>query len=543
MAFEQLMQHMQHSLGGLSVHLNPQAVLDIQQHYLQEMQALWQGAWQTHESRDRRFKHPSWQSNPIAAYQVAQYELQSRTMQALADQLQGSPKAVERVRFAIEQWLAAAAPSNFLASNPEALEKALQTQGASLIQGMQNLMHDAAQGHLSMSDESQFEVGRNLATTAGQVIYRNPYFELIEYTPKTPKVQATPLLMVPACINKFYILDLQAQNSLVRYAVENGIRTYIISWRNPDAEIADASWENYVEDVVIRAIQITSELAPNGQVNTLGFCIGGTILSNALAVLQARGDSPVASATFLTTLIDFEHTGVLNIFVDEALVQLREMQLAQGGLLNGQDLATTFSFLRPNELVWNYWVSNYLNGDTPAPFDLLYWNTDSTHVPGPMYSWYLRHTYLENQLCQPNALTVCGASIDVSQLDLPVYSYASRDDHIVPLEGAYQSMKTLKKAQRRFVVGASGHIAGVINPASANKRSHWIGPNPANGRYPAKVQDWLAKAQEQPGSWWTDWMHWLQSHSGAKVAAPKAHGSPAYPPLEAAPGRYVKVKI
>ena len=542
MQFDSLLQNLSQTLGKNQLTIDPSALQALQTEYLQAMQKLWLGGWQ-HASKDRRFRHESWAKNPIAAFQVAQYELQAQTMTALAGKLQGNAKALERVRFAVEQWLAAAAPSNFLASNPEALEKAAQTQGQSLMQGLQNLLGDVQRGHLSMTDESQFEIGKNLATTPGQVIYRNEFFELIEYAPQTAKVQATPLLMVPACINKFYILDLQAHNSLVRYAVENGIRTFIVSWRNPDESIAHTTWENYVNDVVLKAIEITAELSPSKTVNTLGFCIGGTILSNALAVLAARGDKRVASATFLTTLVDFQNTGVLDLFIDEALVQMREMQIGEGGLLDGRDLATTFSFLRPNELVWNYVVGNYLKGETPPPFDILYWNVDSTNVPGPMYTWYLRKTYLENQLCQPGALTVCGEKIDLAHIDVPVYYYASREDHIVPLQGAYNSMKRLKKAKRRFVVGASGHIAGVINPASANKRNYWLGANPARGNYAETADDWLAAAKEMPGSWWSDWMAWLQAQSGKAVAAPKKAGNAKYAPMEAAPGSYVKVRI
>ncbi len=548
MQFDDFLKTLGQSTGQHSLFIDPADLQALQQQYVRDMMALWSpgasaNAAASTPSKDRRFGHASWQSNPFAAFQVASYQLQAKTMTAMADKLQGSPKALERVRFAVQQWLDAMSPANFLATNPEALQKAIDSKGQSLHQGMQNLLGDIQRGHVSMTDESQFEIGKNLATTPGQVIYRNDFFELIEYTPQTPKVHATPLLMVPACINKFYILDLQAHNSLVRYAVENGIRTYIVSWRNPDEELAHATWEHYVQDVVLQAISITASLSPTKTVNTLGFCIGGTILSNALAILAARGDHRVASATFLTTLLDFQHTGMLDMFIDEAMVQLRELQIGKGGLLSGKDLSATFSFLRPNELVWNYVVGNYLKGETPPPFDLLYWNVDSTHVPGPMYTWYLRHTYLENQLCQPGALTVCGEKIDLSQIDMPVYYYASREDHIVPLEGAYQSMKKLKKAKRRFVVGASGHIAGVINPASANKRNYWLGANPARGNYAATADDWMASAQSHAGSWWTDWMTWLQAQSGKLVAAPKKAGSAKYAPIETAPGSYVKMRI
>ncbi|MDP2771552.1 MAG: alpha/beta fold hydrolase, partial [Giesbergeria sp.] len=383
---------------------------------------------------------------------------------------------------------------------------AIETKGESIAQGMANLLHDMRQGHVSMTDESLFEVGRNVATTEGAVVYENELFQLIEYKPLTDKVYERPFLLIPPCINKFYILDLQPENSLIRYAVEQGQRTFVVSWRNPDASLEHKTWDDYVEHGAIEAIDVVQQISGVPQINALGFCVGGTILSNALAVLAARGKDPVASATFLTTLIDFTDTGILDVFINEAFVQFRELQMGQGGMMKGQDLASTFSFLRPNDLVWNYVVGNYLKGETPPPFDLLYWNSDSTNLPGPFYAWYLRNMYLENNLIKPGKLTVCGEKIDLGKVKLPAYVYGSREDHIVPINAAYASTQVLP-GKKRFVMGASGHIAGVINPPAKGKRSHWIR---ADGKLPKTLDAWLEGAQEHKGSWWTDWSGWLK---------------------------------
>ncbi len=344
---------------------------------------------------------------------------------------------------------------------------------------------------------------------------------------------------MPPCINKFYILDLQPENSLIRYANEQGHRVFVVSWRNPDESLAQATWDDYIEQAAIEAIHRVQEISGSPQINTLGFCVGGTILSTALAVLAARGEKPAASVTLLTTFLDFSDTGILDIFVDEPMVQYREMQLGKGGLLPGGDLASTFSFLRPNDLVWNYVVGNYLKGETPPPFDLLYWNSDATNLPGPFYAWYLRNTYHENKLAEPDALTVCGEKIDLRRIDIPAYVYGSREDHIVPIGGAYASTQILP-GKKRFVMGASGHIAGVINPPAKNKRSHWIR---ADGKLPKTQAEWLAGAQEHPGSWWTDWSQWLKGHAGKQIPAPKTYGKgKAYQAIEPAPGRYVKAR-
>jgi polyhydroxyalkanoate synthase subunit PhaC len=321
----------------------------------------------------------------------------------------------------------------------------------------------------------------------------------------------------------------------VRHLVSEGHRTFVVSWRNPDESLQEKTWDDYIEHAAICAIEKTAALTKQKQINALGFCVGGTILGTALAVLAARKQKPVASATFLTTFLDFSDTGILDIFIDEASVKMREQQYASGGLLKGQELASTFSFLRPNDLVWNYVVGNYLKGETPPPFDLLYWNSDATNLPGPFYAWYLRNTYLENNLRKPGKLTVCGQKLDLSKIDIPVYIYGSREDHIVPIGGAYASTQILS-GKKRFVMGASGHIAGVINAPAAKKRSHWIGKE---GHFPATQAEWLKTAKEHPGSWWTDWFTWLRPQAGKFIAAPRTYSAKA---IEPAPGRYVKAK-
>ena len=525
--------------AGHPVSFEPARMVEIQSTYLKEMGELWNQGMSVKPQGDRRFTGEAWANNPVAAFSAAAYLLNARTLMAMADAVQGDAKTRSRVRFAVQQWIDASSPSNFLAFNVEAQKKAIDTQGESIAKGVANLLHDMKQGHVSMTDESVFEVGKNVATTEGAVVFENELFQLIEYKPLTAKVYERPFLLVPPCINKFYILDLQPSNSLIRYSVEQGHRTFVVSWRNPDESMAQKTWDDYIEDAVIEAIRVTQDITGAESINALGFCVGGTMLSNALAVLAARGEEPVNSATFLTTLIDFTDTGILDVFIDENFVKYREAQFAKGGLMPGRDLATTFSFLRPNDLVWNYVVGNYLKGESPPPFDLLYWNSDATNLPGPYYAWYLRQTYLENNLVKPGAVTVCGQPIDFRQVKIPVYVYGSREDHIVPIGGAYASTQVLP-GKKRFVMGASGHIAGVINPPASGKRSHWTGP--AN-KFPADVNDWIASATEHKGSWWTDWSEWLKPLAGKQIAAPKTYGKgKTYAAIEPAPGRYVEAR-
>ncbi|EJL75617.1 class I poly(R)-hydroxyalkanoic acid synthase [Variovorax sp. CF313] len=519
--------------------IDPEKLQSIQQQYMAEATELWRQGFGAKPEGDKRFAGDAWGRNPLSAFSAAVYLLNGRTMLGMAEAIDADEKTKARLRFAVEQWMAASSPSNSLAFNAEAQKKAIDTQGESIAKGIQNLLHDMKQGHVSMTDESAFEVGRNVATTEGAVVFENEFFQLLEYKPLTPKVYERPFLLVPPCINKFYILDLQPENSLIRYANEQGHRVFVVSWRNPDESMDKATWDDYIENAAIKAIHTVQEISGSNQINTLGFCVGGTILSTALAVLAARGEKPAASVTLLTTFLDFSDTGILDIFVDEQMVAYREMQLGKGGLLPGGDLASTFSFLRPNDLVWNYVVGNYLKGETPPPFDLLYWNSDATNLPGPFYAWYLRNTYHENKLAKPNALTVCGQKIDLGNIDIPAYIYGSREDHIVPIGGAYASTQLLP-GKKRFVMGASGHIAGVINPPAKKKRSHWIRDD---GKFPKTQAEWLAGAQEHPGSWWTDWAQWLKGHAGKQIPAPKAYGNgKAYKAIEPAPGRYVKAR-
>ncbi len=532
------------AMAAANLHFSPEKLQELQQQYLKDAAELMTQGVMAHPptSDDKRFSSAAWASNPVAAFTAAMYLLNSRTLLGLTDALQADAKTRNRLRFAVEQGLAAAAPSNFLAFNAEAQQKAIETKGESIAKGMQNLLHDVRQGHVSMTDESLFTVGKNVATTEGAVVFENELFQLLEYKPLTDKVFERPFLLVPPCINKFYILDLQPENSFIRYAVAQGHRTFVISWRNPDESLATKTWDDYIENAVIKAIAVTSEIAgkagTDDAINALGFCVGGTLLTTALAVLAARGEKPVASATLLTTLLDFQDTGILDVFIDEAFVQFREKEMGQGGLMKGRDLASTFSFLRPNDLVWNYVVGNYLKGETPPPFDLLYWNSDATNLPGPLYAWYLRNTYLENKLIKPGQASTCGEKIDLRLLDLPVYVYGSREDHIVPIGGAYASTQVLP-GEKRFVMGASGHIAGVINPPAKNKRSHWIR---ADGVLPKTHDAWLEGATEYPGSWWTDWASWLKTHAGKQIAAPKSYGRGKYKASIPAPGNYVLAK-
>jgi polyhydroxyalkanoate synthase subunit PhaC len=524
---------------------DPAMLQELQQSYMTQVQSLWaHGAQAQPVVGDRRFASQAWAHNPTASFSAQHYLLNARVLMGMADAVQGNTKARAKVRFAVEQWLAATAPSNFMALNPDAVQKAIDTQGESIGKGIQNMLADIKQGHMSMTDESQFDIGRNVATTEGAVVFENEIFQLIEYKPLTAKVFEKPYLVVPPCINKYYILDLQPANSLVRHLVAQGHRTFVVSWRNPDESMAQTTWDDYIEQGAIKAIATCASIAGAKQINALGFCVGGTILSTAIGVLAARGQAtkgrplPVASATLLTTFLDFSDTGILDIFIDEQFVKYRESQLGQGGLLKGQELASTFSFLRPNDLVWNYVVGNYLKGETPPPFDLLYWNSDSTNLPGPMYTWYLRNTYHENNLVKPGFVTVCGEKLDLRKVDIPVYLYGSREDHIVPIGGAYASTQVLP-GKKRFVMGASGHIAGVINPPAAKKRSHWVGKD---GVFPKTHEEWLKTATEVPGSWWDDWCAWVKPYAGKLIAAPKSYGNAKFNVIEPAPGRYVKAK-
>jgi polyhydroxyalkanoate synthase len=529
--------------SGLSI--SPQRLAGLQDGYLKAMTALWNDFMTRPERaaapiRDPRFSDPAWQENSLASFAARAYLINAQFMNELAASVEADPKLKARVRFAVSQWVDAAAPSNFLAFNPKAQKRLAETKGSSLADGLQNLLNDVAKGKISQSDEAAFEIGRNVATSEGAVVFENDLIQLIQYKPLTATVRARPFVIVPPCINKFYILDLQSENSLVRFCVERGNTVFLVSWRNPGPDQGDLTWDDYVGRGPIAALNAVREISGADKVNALGFCVGGTLIATALSVMRAQGDDPVASLTLLTSLLDFSDSGILDVFIDETYVRMREETIGKGGLMPGRDLANTFSSLRANDLVWNYVVSNYLEGRAPPAFDLLYWNGDSTNLPGPMYSWYLRNTYLENNLVAPNKVRTCGVPVDLGRIEVPTYVFAAREDHIVPWKGAYASARALSgvpAGQLQFVLGASGHIAGTINPASKNRRNHWINDR---SNLPERPDDWLDSAQEMPGSWWIHWDRWLSARGDGEVGAPEGYGSPSYPVIEAAPGRYVR---
>ncbi|MEI7446720.1 MAG: class I poly(R)-hydroxyalkanoic acid synthase, partial [Burkholderiales bacterium] len=515
-------------------------LVTLQNEYATRLQKMWSDFLAADGTApqlgDKRFASPEWTKQTPYAWSAAMYLLNADFMQRMADAVEADPRTRDRIRFFTQQWVDALSPANFLPTNPEAQQKLLDSNGESLRHGVENLLADIAKGHISMTDENAFEVGRNIGTSKGAVVFRNDVIELIQYTPSTPTVGQRPLLLVPPFINKYYILDLQPENSFVAHAVAKGHTVFLVSWINAQAENARLTWDDYIERGTAEAIRRVQAISKSRTINALGFCVGGTILATTLAALAARGQRPVESLTLMTTLLDFSEPGVLGVFIDPAQVAWREQTLGDGGLMTGQELATTFSFLRPNDLVWNYVVANYLKGEAPPPFDLLYWNSDSTNLPGPLYAWYLRHMYLQNELRIPNRLTCIGQQVDLGRIDVPTYVFGAKEDHIVPWRAAYASTQLLSN-DVRFALGASGHIAGAINPASKNRRSYWVGES-----LPPSPDDWLAGATEMPGSWWNDWAAWLEGFKGGTRPAPASLGDADHPPLEPAPGRYVKIK-
>jgi polyhydroxyalkanoate synthase len=487
----------------------------------------------TSNERDRRFANPAWRDQPYYAFIKDAYLLNAEYLTALASLAQLPPTDKRRLEFATRQYLDALAPTNYPATNPEVLQRAIETDGASLLQGFANLVGDARKGRITMSDESAFAVGRNLAVTPGSVVFRNELIELIQYDATTPTVHKRPLVMVPPCINKFYILDLRPENSFVRHAVGQGHTVFMISWRNIPSELGQLSWDDYLERGVLTAFDVAREITRSKTQNAFGFCVGGTMLGCALAVLAARNDHSVASATFLTTMLDYSDPGEIGVYISRESLAAREPSLLAGQRVHGNELASAFASLRANELVWNYVVNNYLKGQTPPAFDLLYWNGDSTNLPGPMYDYYVKELYIENRLRVPNALTMAGERIDLQTIAMPSYVYASREDHIVPWRTAYRTT-TLVGGEVTFVLGSSGHIAGVVNPIISSRRSYWT-----NETLAEDPDDWLSRSQNYPGSWWPHWYAWLERHGGAKRPAPKTTGSTRHPPLVPAPGAYV----
>jgi polyhydroxyalkanoate synthase subunit PhaC len=514
--------------------------LALQQEWLARQTALWQtflsqGSKAAEPVRDKRFSDPAWAESPVFDYLRHAYLINADYLKRVGELMPAEDeRSKQRQQFLVQQYIDAIAPSNFAATNPEFIKAAIDSGGESIQRGLHNMLADLEKGRVSMTDESAFTVGVNLATTQGAVVFENEVFQLIQYSPLSEKVAQRPLLIVPPCINKFYILDLQPHNSLVRYAVEQGFTVFLVSWRNVKDDAGHLTWDDYVETGVLTAIRVTSEISAVKQINALGFCVGGTLLGSALAVAKARGEDPVKALTLLTSLLDFSESGELNCFVDEVTLAAQEKAVGKGGIVPGKEFAMVFSSLRANDLIWQYVVRNYLMGTSPSAFDLLYWNSDSTNLPGPFLTWYLRNMYLENNLSVPDKLSMCGVAVDIGQLDMPAFVLATREDHIVPWRGAYRSRQLLG-GPSTFVLGASGHIAGVVNPAGANKRSYWVGTDDS-----ADAERWLASAKEVAGSWWPKWSAWLHEFGGKKIKARATLGNTKYAVVEPAPGRYVK---
>lgn len=515
----------------------PKQMLELQQRMLENFTAFWTNSGGTAgETDDRRFADAAWRNDPRFDLVRRAYLGYARFLEDSVNAAPFGEKEKGQLRFGVRQFIDAMSPANFLATNPEAAQLALETGGRSLSEGMALYLEDLAKGRVSMSDEKAFKVGENLALTPGQVIYENELIQLIQYAPAAgaKQVYERPLVMIPACINKFYILDLQPENSVVRYLVEQGHTVFMVSWRNISSEQDKLTYDDYVNKGVIAAIDVARAVCRVERVNTLGFCVGGTILASALGVLAANGEKKVESMTLLTTLLDFSDTGELGLLVSEQGVAAREATIGAGGVLHGKELGFIFSALRANDLVWQYVVNSYLKGKAPPAFDLLYWNSDSTNLPGPMFCWYLRNTYLENKLCQPGKAMLCDVPLDLGEIDVDTFLYASREDHIVPWSAAYASSQVLG-GDCTFVLGASGHIAGVINPPSKNKRNYWV-----DGKTAGDAQAWFDSARSVPGSWWPCWNEWLSKRAGKRVAARTKLGSKKYAGIEPAPGRYVQ---
>jgi polyhydroxyalkanoate synthase len=484
---------------------------------------------------DRRFADEAWTKDPRYAAVARTYLAQTEQLRKALDAAPLDERTKAQWGFALGQVMDALSPANMLATNPEAIQLALESGGKSLVEGMRLYTEDLARGHIAMTDESAFEVGRNVATTPGTVVLQNELMQLIQYTPTTPRVYKRPLVIVPPSINKYYILDLQPANSFVAHAVAEGHQVFLVSWRNMGAEQGTLTWDDYLEHGVLAAIDAALAITKADKANTLGFCIGGTLLASALAARAARGEHTVASMTLLTSMLDFSDTGDIGLLVTPEGVLAREAAVGKGGVVKGSEMAQVFAALRSNDLIWPYVVNGYLKGKPPPAFDLLYWNSDGTNLPGPMFCWYLRNTYLENKMREPGGTTALGEPVDLGTIDVPTFVYASKEDHIVPWKTAYESTQ-LVGGDVVFVLGASGHIAGVINPPAKNKRNYWTGDLDAD------PERWFEAAEKVPGSWWPAWYAWLAPHGGTKVTARKTPGNAEFTAVEPAPGSYVKAK-
>lgn len=540
------------TLGRLAEHWmsDPQRAIEAQTKLASDMMSLWSNTLHKMQGeqpppvaapdpRDKRFQDPEWSQNPYFDFLKQAYLVTTRWADGLVKEAEGlDPHTRHKAEFYLRQLAGAISPSNFVATNPELLRTTLSESGENLVRGLAMMAEDvdAGKGDLKIRQTGTegFEVGVNMATTPGKVVFRNDLIELIQYSPATEKALKTPLLIVPPWINKFYILDLNPEKSFVRWCVEQGLTTFIISWVNPDERHAAADFGSYMRDGVIAALDAVLEITGEKAAHTMGYCVGGTMLAVTLAWLAARQDQRVASATFLTTQVDFTHAGDLKVFVDEEQIRAVEEVMQRLGYLPGSKMASAFNMLRPLDLIWPYVVNTYLKGKEPTSFDLLYWNSDSTRMPEANHKFYLRNCYLENKLSK-GEMEVAGEKLDLRKVKAPVYNLAAREDHIAPARSAFAGSRFFG-GPVRYVVAGSGHIAGVVNPAGKPKYQYWTG-GPATGVF----EDWLAAARETPGSWWVDWIAWLRGLGDAEVKA-RTPGSKRHKPLCDAPGEYVKVK-
>jgi polyhydroxyalkanoate synthase len=487
---------------------------------------------------DRRFKDAAWQDNAVFDFIKQSYLLTARYLQKTATGVEGlDDKTARKVEFYTRQFVDAMAPSNFLLTNPEVLRATVDSGGENLVKGLENMLGDLERGKgrlaIRMTDMDQFELGRNIAVTPGKIVFQNDLMQLIQYAPTTENVRRRPLLIVPPWINKFYILDLRAKNSFIRWAVGQGHTVFVISWVNPDETLAAKGFDDYMVEGPLAAIDAIGQATGEHEVNVIGYCIGGTLLAVTLAYMAERRDRRIASATYFTTMVDFTEAGELGVFIDEEQIRALEAKMAEHGVLDGADMATTFNLLRANDLIWSFVVNNYLLGKEPFPFDLLYWNADATSMPGAMHSYYLRNMYQENRLVRPGGITIRDVPIDLSLIETPSFILATKEDHIAPWRSSYAATH-LYRGKTTFCLAGSGHIAGVINPPEARKYAHWT-----NSKLPERPEDWLEGAKQVEGSWWTTWDRWVQKFAGGKLPA-REPGSGTLPAIEDAPGSYVR---
>jgi polyhydroxyalkanoate synthase subunit PhaC len=492
------------------------------------------------DPRDKRFADPEWSTNQFFDFLKQGYLLTVQWANRLVRDAEGlDPHTQQKADFYMRQIANAIAPSNFVLTNPELLRETVASNAENLVRGMHMLAEDIQAGHgnlkIRQSDSAGFEVGRNLALTPGKVIFENALMQLIQYAPTTETVLERPLLIVPPWINKFYILDLTPEKSFIKWCVAQGVTVFVVSWVNPDSNLAEKSFEDYMRDGPLAALDVVEQATGERQINTIGYCVGGTLLATTLAYMASKGDERVASATFFAAQVDFTHAGDLKVFVDEEQISAREREMGERGYLEGKKMANAFNLLRSNDLIWPYVINNYLKGKEPAPFDLLYWNSDATRMPKANHSFYLRNCYLENRLSKGD-MVIGGKKLDLKNVKLPIYNLATREDHIAPARSVMLGSK-FYGGPVRFVLAGSGHIAGVVNPPDKMKYQYWTGPRPTN----ANLDSWLARAKEHAGSWWPDWLEWIRKQNPAEVPA-RTPGGGKLIPIEDAPGSYVKVR-